>query len=444
MNIWEQVFASLQWLQGQTATASPASLVTQTDLVLETALNGAQILSTQSLLNATNTEIPLLRQVAALPVSYTNDQSFAINSRLSSLVSLGAALGAIANPNSPGTAATLLSANSVAIPDIGLLSILSSWTSESAPSYFAGNVVSGSAQYNTIWQSIVTTVEGSTNGLPLDCASRIASGTASIAAIMGGLQPTTVSSSSWDQNVALPATLVSLRLLRPDISLASSQASMITRAFCLYMAIQLAQFAIIAKGLVGTANGAQAISATSQQNQGLMDIASANLGNFEDWSNLTTGIPAPWGAGALAPGTQVPLVSGTSAATQAQILGTDINIGPQNGSMPPWTGDYQTLSGIINYSAAIGRRLATPLGALIYHPNFGSRIPPEIGQVLTVGAQSLITAYGKSAIASDPRTQQIISAQTSLLSGQAVLFSANVQPIGPGLNPVQINEVLSP
>jgi len=250
----------------------------------------------------------------------------------------------------------------------------------------------------------------------------------------------------WNTCYALPATIQSARLVSPSLNLDNDQISMATRYFMITMAEQIAGFVVLARGLAAASTGSSGSSVITQSGQGLMDIASQNLGNFESWSQLAGAVPAPWGAGAIPAGTSISLASGVAALTQAQLLGSDLNFGSQNQPIPSWSGDFQINLGIPNFRASLGRRLATTLGNLIFHPEYGSRIPPELGQILTTGGQSLITAYGKAALLADPRVQSILSATTTTLAGQpnAVQFLASVQPIGPGLQAVNVNEVLTP
>jgi hypothetical protein len=461
--VWQVCYTSLGWLQSivtaSGASRQPASLASNAALVLQSLLAGVEVLEAQSTLNAVLGDLPMIRAVAGLPITYSSSQSTNINGRIASLTDLIAFLRPITVPSatlSPDPVASLnLGQPSIVSPN--LLGTYATWHSEPTPTGFLqSGLPTFASSYTTDWNAIVTGVANyyGVNPLaPLDAAIRAAQGSNLISTVLQNLfLPTTGSSSPlptaqvWNATMTLPAALASANLLRPDVSLESSQSSMATRAFLLTMAEQLGSFILGAKGFASSASASGANAVLSQQGQGLMDIASQQLGSFESWRSITGSLPAPWGADALAAGTQVMLTSGSSGLTQAAILGTDIDLGPLGTAIPGWTGDLPITVGLSNYRGALARRLTTSLGALIYHQTYGSRIPPELGQILTTGAQSLITAYGKSALASDPRTQAVISASTAMLSGQpnAVLFSAQVQPVGPGLTPVQVNEVVAP
>ena len=461
--LWQAGYASLGWLSSivnaSGASRQPASLASNAELVLQGLLNGVQAIDAQAVQAVITQELPMLRAVAALPLPYTSSQSATLNGRIASLSSLLGVLQPLVLPSSilPTPAISALNFGLPAIQDIGLLPIYATWNAEPPPASFnQADLPTFASGYAADWFNIATGVAqyyGSQPQPALDSAVRAAQGAILLSDMLldlftnsGGIPSTLPDAQDWNMAVALPATLTSVALLRPDISLAVSQTSMATRAFFLLMAEQLSSFILGVRGLASTIAAARATSVISQQGQGLMDIAAQGLGNFESWSTLTSGISAPWAAGGIQTGTPVSLSPGVSGLTQAAILGTDIDLGPQGQPIAGWAGDIPVILGVGNYRASLARRLSTSLGQLIYHQDYGSRIPPELGQVLTTGAQALITAYGKSALAADPRTQAILSASTTMLSGQpnSVFFSAVVQPIGPGLAPIQLNEVLTP
>lgn len=244
------------------------------------------------------------------------------------------------------------------------------------------------------------------------------------------------------------------QLATPPYSLASQQQSLIKYVILLMMQ-QLARMMIILRS-----PGTQPVNlVTIQVGQTLQDIAGIHLGNFELWPQIAyiNNLQPPYIGPVTQPGiagwgTQIFLPTpGTNPAAMGSVpsyinnfLGIDLFIGPINGDMPPWTGDFQTISGYDNLRWALGRRLQTTLGSFIYHPSYGSRIPPEVGNVQSVHEASLINTFGISALASDPRVERVISSVTQLLPNFAVAFQASVQPSGFGTSPVLLNEVLQP
>ena len=458
--IYQQGYAALVWLDSvispASASGNPASLSTQANLVLNTLLNGVEIINGLNIQAGVNNDYPLLQQAAAIPITYTSGMAQTIDNRITGLANLQVTLQSTLPTFISGAASGYLNLGQVAIPDINLVSILGAWTGEPTPGgYTAGNLTPYASGNQQNWVALVSGYAAYMGNSPttvLDGVVRAAQGSLAASTILQSLsiQDATTSQLSpllvWNTAYALPATLAATRLISPSPALASDQNSMAARSFLITMAEQVAGFSILAKGLASSAGGSSGLAIITQQGQGLMDVAAQNLGNFERWNQLAGTVPAPWGAGALNPGTYITLASGSPALTQAQILGTDLNFGAQNQPIPTWTGDFQTNTGISNFRASLGRRLATTLGSLIYHQTYGSRIPPEIGEILTIGGSALITAYGQAAISADPRTQSILSATTTTINGapNAVQFNATVQPIGPGLQPIGLNEVLSP
>ena len=196
--------------------------------------------------------------------------------------------------------------------------------------------------------------------------------------------------------------------------------------------------------------------ATLMSGDTLLDFAARNTGNFEDWqtvaqiNNLTPPYPGPTnladaGHQLIVPQTGAAVIPGAPLPTySANVLGIDVDFGPINGTMPTWTGDYNLIAGFPNFARAIGRRLQTPLGSLIYHSTFGCRIPAEIGAIQGITEAARLAAFGTSALLADPRTGEVRSASASV-SGQSVgTFTGVVLPIGPNATPILVNETINP
>ena len=222
----------------------------------------------------------------------------------------------------------------------------------------------------------------------------------------------------------------------------------------LTIAQQLAQYLLVLRQPQGRVN-----LTTVYVNETLMDVAARALGDFEAWSQIAAlnGLVPPYVGPVSQPGIvgwgqQVVLPTpGASGAAlgplpsyNANFLGTDLYLGPIIGSMPNWTGDFETVTGYSNLSYALGRRLQTPLGSLIYHPTYGCRIPSQIGVVQDNATLGQIAAFGKSALLSDPRVQTVLSAVATLVANSTVAFSGTVQPGGFTNTAVGVDEVISP
>jgi hypothetical protein len=136
------------------------------------------------------------------------------------------------------------------------------------------------------------------------------------------------------------------------------------------------------------------------------------------------------------------LGANTNATYEVNVLGADYDWGPINGPQPPWLGDISLITGYFNFRQAIGRRLQTPLGSLIYHTDYGCSIPAEIGAIQSSDEAAKLTEYAKSAIKGDPRTGSILAANTVLQPPFAAHFSAKVSPKGPGAQSVDVVQVI--
>jgi phage baseplate assembly protein W len=132
--------------------------------------------------------------------------------------------------------------------------------------------------------------------------------------------------------------------------------------------------------------------------------------------------------GGFAP-SSVPSPQGASQY-ENMFLGTDFFYGPINQDMLPWTGDIQTIVGNQNLAFSLGRRLQTTLGSLIYHPEFGSRIPPTIGSVTTQNTVGSIEAYGVSSLLGDQRVARVLSINATVLTSYAIRVTFTVLPQG--------------
>lgn len=455
--VWQAGYASLEWLGGvvqPSASGQALALAQDAQLVLQTFASGLAVLNVETVLAGLAQDLPLLQATAALSISYTSGQAALLDARIASIQMLQVSLPGILPTAWPDPASALAIGQLGIQPGGDLLSTLMTFQGESSPSGYSGtfdSLQANASAYVTTWGQIVSAVSGyysgNPPGAPLDACTRALGGAALIASIVTGLGYYSSSgvilpaATSWNQAFATPALLASCSLSQPDLSTLGGQQNMVSRAWLITQAEQVALFTLIAEGLAAT--GAPNQTTYANQGQGLMDIAASNLGNFASWAGLRTGISAPWAAGALNPGQKVQLVSGALGLV-TNPLGTDIYLGEQNSPAPAWAGDFQTILGAVNYQSALGRRLATTLGTLIYQPTYGSRIPPEIGGIQTAAGASLIAAFGQQALAADPRTQAVLGSTATQASGNptAVLFQGQVLPVGLGQQPQAVSLVV--
>jgi hypothetical protein len=251
----------------------------------------------------------------------------------------------------------------------------------------------------------------------------------------------------YNQAFSLPVYLTLASYITSDFSDYSNQQALIVKNILQALSKNISETLLAA---LSPSPQSQITTAISYGGESLQDIANRVLGNFELWeqiatiNNITPGTILPAGTSLIMPPTS--LVSGASGFSyNTNVLGQDINLGPVSGSMPAWTGDFSTINGPANLLYALSRRLLTTLGTFVYHPDYGSRVPPEIGAVQSIGSLQHIAAFGNSCLLSDPRVASIINSGASGSNVPGLInYSAIIQPIGPQSVPVIVNEVISP
>lgn len=463
--VWSTVFASFNYLNEQISQDIPiATIAKVAQTVFNTCLNGLNAINAYRVSQAWAAEVINISAVQALPITISPSIVTELNNRASAITMAQVALNAIIPNINPAEFQTLLSQNLPAIPSCDTLTFFQNFQYETPPPATTNANIPLVAQslasdFNTLAQTIAG-FQGFYTTPAYDTALRLYQSSQVIANILTGLTAgpfSNVLSSTynWNQTATLPAILLeAYSIISAPFSLPIQQQEVI-RYVIIYIMLQLATLLLILRQPVATTLNL----AELQQGDTLLDLAARALGDFEQWPDIAqinnllppyvgpTAQPniAEWGSNLVMPGPG----SGTSA-TGAQpnyalnFLGIDLYVGPINGSMPPWTGDFQTISGYNNLRWALGRRMQTTLGTLIYHNDYGSRIPPEVGSVQTNATAKLITAFGKSCLLSDPRVSQVIAASTTVLPNFALAFQASVQPKGFGTPSVTLNEVLSP
>lgn len=464
-NVWQAAYAALAYYNFQVATATdPASLVSVSEATLETLLNGVDCINANDMAASWMAEASALQQIEALPLVIDPGSVSALQNRIAAYVSAASALGVIVPPISSFIDPVMkIAGGNPAIPDMGLLQFYENFSYETPPSGLsASNLATSAAGISSSFMTIANAIlffQGQNLTQLYDVATResLAAGTAAYidqSFTSGGFSSGIPLVSSWNQMASLPAMAMSSYILSSSPALQANQQSGCIRYAMLRLAAIIENFLLaLRKPQTNQVN-----LATLLVGETLMDMAARVLGNFELWpqiASLNNLIPPYTGAmssqGIAGWGTQLvmPSQNTSSSATGAKpsylsnFLGVDVYVGPINGSMPQWTGDFQTISGYNNLAWALGRRLQTTLGKLIYHSNYGSRIPPEVGNVETNRAAQRITAFGKSAILSDPRVQSIISATSTLLQFGKVAFTGEIQPAGFGTRPVLLNETIN-
>lgn len=487
--IWGACWQALSWLSAQLAAApsvSPAAaLETPVTAVFATLWNGLAALSAWQTGAVLTTESQNFNLIQSLPTGLdTSTQSY-IQARVGACTTAAIQISALPPVISLLNVAGPLAAGKPVIADPMFLEWCMTFAGEAAPTsaplpgsaqtaanawlsvanaifVLQGSVLSPSydaamRQYRAA--SVIATIlqqtqSGGFNSVDLtsppipltdDLGNPITDDLGNIIYISGG----TTGTSTWSTTVALPTLLLTAgSLAAVPSSLASQQISVI-RYVLLSQILQLAELLLSFRSKTVL----QPSTGYLRNAESLMDFAARTTGDFENWANIAVlnGVSPPY-PGATNPALALqgkPLfTAGTPAGTNTQatyaanVLGTDIDLGPINGVQPPWLGDLSLITGYLNFARAIGRRLQTPLGSLVYHQGYGCSIPAEIGGIQSTDESARLTEYAKSAIRGDPRLGSILSAATAVAPG----FSAHVQialtPIGPGAAPVGISEVI--
>jgi len=464
--VWQATYAALGYYLGQitspAALASPATTVSISKTMLSTLLNAVDAINAYSIGRAWQAEASNLLAVSVLPLSGVDPLSATyFNARLAAYQTAAPALTAIA-PQPPFPTGSALSSGVPAIPYSGLLEFYEAFAYETPPlgltsATFAADAAACANAFDVVFNAIAVS-QGSMPTQLRDVAFRqyLCAQEAAYFINSFGSGPVAFDvgfTNAWNQIVTLTAMVADAAVLNGNPSNQANQQSVAMRYALLTIANQIATLLLV----LGTPPTAQIQQTVLLNGETLMDVAARALGNFELWTQIATlnGLQPPYTAAQESPGVAAwgstlilpsPGVSSSAAGIPPSyndnFLGTDLYVGPINGSMPAWTGDFQTITGISNLAWALGRRLQTPLGSLIYHGAYGSRIPAEIGAISDASSAAQINAFGKSALLSDPRVRSVPSAIANLLSGTSIQFTANVQPIGNGQQNASVNEVI--
>lgn len=434
------------------------------EALFQTLRNGIDAINAQATVLAWQLEAVNLQSAQALPIPISPTDTAYIENRTNAYINAAQALAAIIPTPVIASYADTIAVGKVAIPDMGLLEFYQNFTFEVAPPGLdATTVYADAAAVSTAFNNLTTaiaTFQGTFTTQSLDTAIRERNVASLIALNLNAFTSGPISATAnnlglWNQTVAVPSmNRISNAETCAPFSQVNQQSACIRNA--MLMAMQ--QVAVLLLALRQPQSG-QINFTTLRNNETLMDVAARATGNFENWVQIATlnGLQPPyvgpqtlsgvagWGSKLLLPST------GTASSTTGMIpdyninfLGVDLYFGPINGLMPPWTGDFQTISGVNNLRMALGRRVQTTLGALIYHGDYGSRIPPEVGNVQAQDTAAHIASYGKSALLKDGRVQTVASATATLIPNSKISFQASVLPGGFNTTPLSVNEVISP
>jgi phage baseplate assembly protein W len=460
--IWGAIRSTLVFANSNLSVNDPQQTKALARAIAATLENGLQAMDAGIFFNGLQLVFSNLAQLTPLPLNLEATTVAFMQNRIDAIQAATVSVQKL--QVLPLPANKQLAANKPAIPDPQYIEWLMGFDFEVAPANLTlANFVATAQAAATAWTDILTALR--TRGVAY-------SGTLyNLVALMGQAAQVTADTVIeanlvpdlgldwlWNRMVVMPTMTRVVSAIMNDPTSATSQSTSVAR----YVTIQaLSKFNSLIMALREVVT-AQLRLGTVRQGDTLMSFANRELGDYTAWRQIAqlNGLEPPYVAGTKGlhvaiPGQQLflPPPNSTSVITPetgpiasyvTNYLGVDIYLGPLNQPRVPWTGDYQIISGYQNLRISLGRRLQTTIGQLIYHPEFGSRIPPEIGSIASQDVTALLVEYTKSALQSDPRVNQVVSCTVTLLGNYSVVINAVVLPNGLGQEEVTVNEVIGP
>lgn len=304
------------------------------------------------------------------------------------------------------------------------------------------------------WQNAVNALQQSSSPIAInvfDAVNRMAACSSDVHRFLTSVLtylklPTTIPLITlWNLLIAVPTILRTGSLLvNNPISLINQMVN--SNKYLIFLMIQSTNAILVSYKSPATAINPS--TTVVRQGESLLDIAARTFGDVEQWQTIAklNGLVPPYVLGDALPGTAHPIgtvipgdalylsSSGTSVSPISSyfdvFLGTDINFGPLFKDEVPWSGDFATVSGYNNYGGALARAVLTQLTTLIYHPNYGTIIPGQIGGVSTSNTALLLASSLKAAVLADARTQSVSNVQAISLGPYSIGLRATAIPKG--------------
>lgn len=461
--VWSTCYQSLSWLNGLLASgaAAAASVANPAYVVFETLRNGSASIEAWQNGAALSVEAENMAYVEAQPITLDPTTTSYFTTRITAISLAASGIAALPSVANPFAAVASLQNGQPAIAYPGYLEWCQGFTGETAPAALATQTLPVVAQTAaTAWLTVTNAVgvaQGMAPTQAYDTAARQYRCSQVVASLLAQITDATfavgATSQAWNGVVALPSILLDGSALSTSPAQLQAQQAMVIRYVLDRTAGAIAQFLFSLRTSVANAP----ITAILSNNDTLIDLAARETGNFENWTTiaaingLTPPYPGPTnqavaqsGRQLYMPGSNITLsAGGTPPSYPDSALGTDYWFGPINGVQPAWNGDIALITGLLNFAAALGRRIQTPIGSLAYHHEYGSRIPSEVGAVQSIDEAKRLAAFGKAALAADKRTGRILSAVATVQPGTLATFAGVVNPIGPGTNPVQFQTTIT-
>ncbi|MDE3023552.1 MAG: hypothetical protein KGI54_17165, partial [Pseudomonadota bacterium] len=418
--------------------------------------NAVNLMDANFDINQIYTAYTILSEALAAPVSLDPTTLAYLTDRLNGLLSFSSNLTrfqlTLPDVN------TTLSSGQVSIPDPKYLEYVLDFAGEAIPtgltdSNFISMATAAAGAWNTLAGLLIQSGFGQIGAQYQMCINMY---NASMAVVQNLSNASFTANYAlldlWNMVVAVPAYLTLSALIGNDPTSVINQ-NFNTAKYAIYQNLNGMNQLLVAlrEQISGNIQTVQILEGDT-----LMSIAARALGNFELWQQIAmvnSLLPPYISSDITIPNTAAPgqyIFLPTGATIQAgtavpsyttNYLGVDIYYGPIGQNMLTWTGDFNTISGYNNLAMALGRRLQTPLGALIYHENFGSRLPFMVGSIMTANDLQVAQEYTKSSLLSDPRSATVLTSSAQY-NNYAIAVQANVTPNGFSGNSVNVNEVI--
>jgi len=463
--VWATCYQSAAWLASLlSGGAAPAATAANAALaVFGTFMNGADAIAAWQTAAALSQENQNMTAIEALPLSLDPTTTAYFTARTAAIATAASGLSVLPPAVSPFAATGLLAMGQPAVPDTGYLEWCMGLSAETPPSgATSATLVAYASGEATAWSTVTNAIrvlQGQNLTSAYDTAARqyrvastVSGVVAAVSASTGDFSESNVTT-LWNSAVTTPSLLLDASTLFSSPAYLVNQQGATLRFVLRSLAVQIAYFLLSLRAPFG----ATATTASLRRNETLMDLAARAAGGYESWAAVAAmnGVEPPWpgptnqllaqsGTSLLLPGSTLPSSGAALPTYETNTLGVDYDFGPINGTQPAWVGDIPLIVGYANLRRALGRRLQTTLGTLIYHPDFGSRIPPEVGAVQGADEAPRLAAFGAGALSADPRVASVSSAAASVQPGFLATFSGVVIPIGPGASPVGIDATISP
>lgn len=473
--IWSAVKATLAYASANLNASNPVQAKVLAEAVAATLKNAGGAIATyttyqglQQLYVNLATLVPLDLNLPASTLDFLVNRVNAIQAAALSIVSILPV---------PGIAANLLASNNPTIADPMYLEWLLNFSFETTPSGLTAATLATQAQNDAnAWAAIADALQHQSvaySGAAYNTVVLMGYVAQSVANALANSTPSSAFTTSqlWNTMEAMPIITRTVSAVMNDPTSAVAQNTVVARYVIQQSLLQFNELISALREYVAPS----VRLGTLRQGDTLMTLANRELGDYTLWRQIAqlNGLLPPYvaatpGLNVASPGQQLFLPTpnttstsavGTSGSTaggqQSNIgaviasyinnyLGVDKYLGPLNVPMLAWTGDYQIISGYDNLQVSLGRRLQTTLSTLIYHYLYGSRIPPEVGQIESQNELSVIEQYAISCILSDPRVNKVVSCTATQGPGFSIALTAVALPNGLDQKDVTVNIVLGP